>query len=143
MLSSAKTRSRISFGKCVNQARDQYWRPGFTSPIALPHPRSTDPRILLPPPLLFPTVSSPSLIKRPVLERLLLSFCLTLVVNRFCHCLNIRKRLSLNVLSLRWKKHQRRAVFGGIDARWVHPCKDVCDTHKAYLLIYVIYFHLF
>lgn len=74
-------------------ARDQYLRPGFAS---LPSAFFThDPQIHTP----HLTVSSPSLIK-PVLERLLLSFCLALVVNRVCYCLNIRKQLLSDVHSL-------------------------------------------
>lgn len=120
------------------QARDQYWRPGFTSPTVLPHPRSTDPRILPPPPspLCNPTVSSPSLIKQPVLEWLFLSFCLALVVNRVCHCLNARKRLSLDILSLRWRKHGERRARFSVKSMFVgFTYLRICVTHKEYLLL--------
>lgn len=116
-LSSTKTRSRVSFGKCVNcPGAGSILAPWFRlSPLCLlhhppalfcPHPHtihgsaflhSAHRVIPLSSPSHFPSLSlSLSLIKRLVLEWLLLSFCLAFVVSRVCR-LNVRQRDSLVV----------------------------------------------
>jgi len=77
------------------------------------------------------TVSSPSLIKRLVLEQLALSFCLALVVNRVYLSQRSRATLVRYSYSKRNMQRRKRIRFSKNITGWIEGSKDMYDMNKT------------